>query len=76
MPVTVKIAGAASPAYCGLFVTTLLPHVRLTRTPARLPSLNTLLTVKVALLSVLVIVQEGVPPTVMETLAQPAWLAV
>src|SRR5712692_2095286 len=61
MPVTVKLAGLAPLAGCGLLVTVPATQPRLTLTVAGLLSLKTLLTVKVALLSVLVIVQEAEP---------------
>jgi hypothetical protein len=53
-----------------------LVQVTLTATLAVLFGTKSLLTVSVALFSVLVIVQEALPPTVIKTLAQLAWLAV
>ena len=53
-----------------------LVQVTLTATLAPLDGWKSLLTVRVAVFSVLVIVQEGVPLTGIATLAQLAWLAV
>ena len=63
---TVPLAGAGVP----------LVQVTETVTRAALLSEKFLLTTKVPLFSVLVIVQLGVPPVAMATLAHPAWLAV
>jgi hypothetical protein len=65
MPVTVKTAGVASLAFCGLLVTVPPGQVSVTLTVVVSVgplSLKSLLTVKVALLSVLVIVQLALPP--------------
>jgi hypothetical protein len=61
MPVTVNTALAASPAYCGLFVTTPSSQARLTRTAAGLSSLKTLWTVNLAEFRVFVIVHWELP---------------
>ena len=53
-----------------------LVQLTLTGTLAALFGMKSLFTVSVALLSVLVIVQLGVPPTLIATLAHGAWLAV
>ena len=75
-PVIVVVNGVASLAepLAGEGV----PLVQVTLTGTLAPSFGTksLFTVRVALLSVLVIVQDGVPPTVIATLAHPAWFAV
>jgi hypothetical protein len=76
-PVTVVTNGVASDAEpevgegAPLFV-----QVTLTDTDAPLFGMKSLLTVKVALFSMLVIVQEWLPPTAITTLAQLTWLAV
>ncbi len=74
-PVTVVVKGVASEAEpeAGDGV----PEVQETLTETEAPLLGTksLLTVRVAAFSVLVMVQEGEPPTVTSTLAQLAWLA-
>jgi hypothetical protein len=76
MPVTLKTAGTAPLASCGLFVTVPAPQTRLTETVAGLWSLKTLWTVNVAAFRVFVIVQLGVPPLLMATLWQADWFAV
>jgi hypothetical protein len=53
-----------------------LVHVTLTETLAPSFGTKSLFTVRVALFRVLVIVQEWLPPTLIATLAQGAWLAV
>jgi hypothetical protein len=55
-----------------------VPLVQLTLTETLAPLFGTksLITVNVPAFSVFVIVQEGVPPTLIATPAQPAWLAV
>jgi hypothetical protein len=76
-PVIAKLPGAAwlTGALAGAGVP---PFVQLTDTvtKAELLSEKSLLTVRAALFSVLVIVQLAVPPFVTGTPAQPAWVAV
>jgi hypothetical protein len=75
-PVTVVVKGVASEAEPEAGDGEPLVQVTLTDTEAPLLGAKSLLTVRVALFSVLVIVQEAEPPTLIETLAQLAWLAV
>jgi hypothetical protein len=75
-PVIVVTNGVASDAKPEAGEGEPLLQVTLTDTEAPLLGMKSLLTVNVALLRVLVIVQEAEPPTVIETLAQLAWLAV
>ena len=53
-----------------------LVQLTLTGTLAPLSGLKSLLTVRVALFSVLMIVQEWLPPTLTATEEQPLWFAV
>ena len=75
-PVTVVVNGVASEAEPEAGEGEPLVQVTLTDTEAALFGMKSLLTVSVALLRVLVMVQEAEPPTVIETLAQLAWPAV
>jgi hypothetical protein len=75
-PVTVVVNGVVSEAEPEAGEGEPLVQVTLTDTEAPLLGTKSLLTVSVALFCVLVIVQEAEPPTVIETLAQLAWLAV
>jgi hypothetical protein len=72
----VKEAGTASEAGAVAGVTAPLVQERLTVTEAALFGTKSLLTMKNALFSVFVIVQEGLPPGLIATPAQFAWLAV
>jgi hypothetical protein len=71
-PVIVKTAGDASEAFWGEESTLPVVHVTETLTVAALFGTKSLLTVNVAPLSVFVIVQDGVPPSLIATLWQPA----
>jgi hypothetical protein len=75
-PVTVVVKGVASEAEPEAGEGEPLVQVTLTDTGAALLGTKSLLTVSVALFSVLVIVQVAEPPTLIKTLAQLAWLAV
>jgi hypothetical protein len=75
-PVTVVVNGVASEAEPEAGEGEPLVQVTLTDTEAALLGAKSLLTVSVALFSVLVMVQEALPPTVIKTPAQLAWLAV
>jgi hypothetical protein len=75
-PVTVVTNGVASEAEpeAGVGV----PLVQLTLTETDPPAFGTksLFTVSVALVCVLMIVQEAAPPTLIATVAQPVWFTV
>jgi hypothetical protein len=77
-PDTVKFAESAgvSVASPSTTVTVPLEHVSETVTAAPELSEKSLLTLKFAPLSVFTIVQDDVPPMLIETLAQAAWLTV
>jgi hypothetical protein len=75
-PVIVVTNGVASLAEPDAGEGVPLVQVTLTETLAALSGWKSLFTVRVALFSVLVIVQEAFPPTVIATSRQPAWLSV
>ena len=75
-PETVVTNGIASVALPDAGEGVPLVQVTLTDTDAPLFGMKSLFTVRVALLSVFVIVQLADPPLVIATLAQAAWLAV
>jgi len=75
-PVTVVVNGTASDAEPDAGEGVPLVQDTLTLTDAPLFGTKSLFTVNVALFSVLVIVHEGVPPTVIATFTQFAWFAV
>jgi hypothetical protein len=75
-PVTVVVNGVASEAEPEAGEGEPLVQVTLTPTVPPLFGTKSLLTVRVALLRVLVIVQEADPPTLIETSRQLAWLSV
>jgi hypothetical protein len=77
-PVTVKSAVSlgTSVAVASLTVTVPLEQLRLIVTAALESSEKFFETLNVALFRVFVIVQEDVPPTLIDTLAQAAWFAV
>jgi hypothetical protein len=75
-PVTVVVKGVASEAEPEAGDGVPLVHVTLTPTVPPLLGTKSLLTVSVALFSVLVIVQEALPPMLIATDRQLAWLAV
>ena len=75
-PVTVKVRGLVRLTVPLAGDGVPLVQVTETVTEASLLSEKLLLTTKVPLFSVLVIVQLGVPPIAMATVAHPAWFAV
>ena len=75
-PVTVVVNGTASDAEPDAGEGVPLEQDTLTLTDAPLFGTKSLFTVNIALFSVFVIVHEGVPPTLIETLAHAAWLTV
>jgi hypothetical protein len=75
-PVTVVTNGVASDADPLAGEGRPLVHVTLTLTLAPSFGTKSLFTVNVALFSVLTMVHEAAPPTLMGTLAQPAWFVV